>query len=68
VATAAVEFMTGPLLANPRRVGKALTAELSGIHTARIGRDWRIFYEIDEARRAVIVLDIRPRASAYRSR
>jgi len=66
VAEAAVEFITGPLLANPRRVGKELTDELAGIYSARLGRDWRVLYEIDEARRTVIVLDIRHRGLAYR--
>ncbi|MGL5850858.1 MAG: type II toxin-antitoxin system RelE family toxin [Phycicoccus sp.] len=65
VAAAAVEFITGPLLENPR-VGEALTEELTGIHSARLGRDWRVLYEVDENRRAVIVLDIRRRSSAYR--
>jgi len=68
VATAAVEFITGPLLDNPRRVGKPLSAELAGIYSARLGRDWRVMYEIDDARHAVIVLDIRDRSTAYRHR
>lgn len=68
VAAAAVEFITGPLLENPRRFGKALTDELAGIYSARLGRDWRVLYEIDDRKHAVIVLDIRPRSSAYRPR
>jgi len=68
VAAAAVEFITGPLLENPHRVGKALTDELAGIYSARPGRDWRVLYEIDEHARAVIVLDIRARSNAYRPR
>jgi len=66
IATAAVEFITGPLLDNPRRVGKPLGAELAGIYSARLGRDWRVLYEIDDARHAVIVLDIRHRSTSYR--
>jgi mRNA interferase RelE/StbE len=54
VATAAAEFITGPLLA--------------GIYSARLGRDWRVLYEIDDAKHLVIVLDIRHRSSAYRRR
>ncbi len=65
VASAAVEFITGPLLENPQRVGKALTAELAGIYSARLGRNWRVLYEIDDVEHAVIVLDIRPRSSSY---
>ena len=68
IAAAVVEFITGPLLGNPWRVGKPLRDELAGIHSARVGRDWRVLYEIDERRRLVIVLDIRSRSTAYRSR
>lgn len=68
VAAAAVEFITGPLLANPRRVGKPLGDELAGIYSARLGQSWRVLYEIDVTRHAVIVLDIRARCSAYRAR
>ena len=68
VAAAAAEFIIGPLLAHPRRVGKPLGAELTGIYSARLARDWRVLYEIDDARQVVIVLDIRPRSTAYRPR
>ncbi len=68
VAAAAAEFITGPLLAHPRRVGKPLGEELTGIHSSRLARDWRVLYEIDDARHVVIVLDIRPRSTAYRPR
>jgi len=68
VAAAAVEFITGPLLANPQRVGKPLGEELAGIYSARLGRNWRVLYEIDDTKHAVIVLDIRQRSTAYRAR
>ena len=68
VAAAAIEFIAGPLLENPQRVGKALKNELAGIRSARLGRDWRLVYEIDTASRTVTVLDIQPRSNAYRSR
>ena len=68
IAAAAVEFITGPLLDNPWRVGKPLRDELAGIHSARLGRDWRVLYEIDVHRRLVIVLDVRSRSTAYRPR
>jgi mRNA interferase RelE/StbE len=68
VATAAAEFMTGPLLDDPRRAGKPLGAELAGIYSASLGRDWRVLHEIDEAKHVVIVLDIRHRSAAYRRR
>lgn len=68
VAAAAAEFVTGPLLDNPYRVGKALGDELTGIHSARLARDWQVLYEIDDTRHVVIVLDIRHRSAAYRPR
>ncbi len=68
VAEAAAGFITGALLDNLQRVGKPLREELAGIYSARLGRDWRVLYEIDETRRAVIVLDIRHRSAAYRPR
>ena len=36
------------------------------MHSARLGRNWRVLYEIDDNKHVVIVLDIRPRAGAYR--
>ncbi len=68
VAEAAASFITGPLLENPRRVGKPLRDQLVGTFSARLGTSWRVLYEIDESRHLVIVLDIRPRSSAYRTR
>ena len=67
-AAAAAEFITGPLLDDPRRVGKPLGAELAGIYSARLGREWRARYEVDEGKQLVVVLDIRHRSIAYRRR
>lgn len=68
VAAAAAEFITSALLDNPRRVGRSLGEELAGLYSARLGRDWRVLYEIDDTRHAVIVLDTRHRSVVYRSR
>jgi mRNA interferase RelE/StbE len=68
VAVAAIEFITGPLLDNPRRVGRPLGEELSGIYSARLAREWRVLYEVDAQSRVVVVLDIRHRSVAYRRR
>lgn len=68
VAVAAIEFIAGPLLENPRRVGRPLDEELSGIYSARLAREWRVLYEIDEQSLVVVVLDIRHRSVAYRRR
>jgi mRNA-degrading endonuclease RelE of RelBE toxin-antitoxin system len=67
VAAAAVEFITGPLLAAPYRAGK-LRSSLSGFHSARLGIQWRVLYRIDESKHAVIVQGIQPRSTAYRHR
>ena len=68
VASAAAEFIVGPLLSDPRRVGKPLGEELAGIHSARLGREWQVLYEIDDTKHVVVVLDIRNRSNAYRLR
>jgi mRNA interferase RelE/StbE len=68
VAAAAVEFITGPLLEAPYRVGKPLRDELAGYYSARLGTRWRVLYRIDESKHAVIVMDIQPRSTAYRRR
>ena len=65
---AAVEFITGPLLEAPYRVGKPLRDTLSGFRSARLGTQWRVLYRIDESKHAVIVQDIQHRSSAYRRR
>jgi len=68
VATAAVEFITGPLLEVPRRAGKPLRDELAGLRSARLGTEWRVVYRIDEAKRIVVVEDIQHRSTVYRRR
>jgi mRNA interferase RelE/StbE len=68
VAAAAVEFVTGPLLEAPYRVGKPLRDVLVGLHSARLGTEWRFLYRIDEAKHLVVVQDIQHRSIAYRRR
>ena len=63
---AVTEFLTGPLLDNPRRVGKPLTRELSGYHSARRGA-YRVIYRIDETELIVHVVRIDHRADVYRT-
>ncbi|MGO9082906.1 MAG: type II toxin-antitoxin system RelE family toxin [Streptosporangiaceae bacterium] len=67
-AAAAVEFISGPLLEGPYRVGKPLRGTLSGFHSARLGTQWRVLYRIDESKHAIIVQDIQHRSAAYRHR
>jgi len=67
VATAIVEFMVGPLTAQPERVGKPLQRELAGYHSARRGA-YRIIYRIDAEAGVVNVVRIEHRSQAYRPR
>ncbi|MBK5228983.1 MAG: type II toxin-antitoxin system RelE/ParE family toxin [Actinobacteria bacterium] len=66
-ALAVVEFMLGPLIENPRRMGHRLRSELEGLWAARRG-PYRIVYQILEAEGRVHVLRIDHRADVYRSR
>jgi len=66
VAAAVVEFLTGVLIENPRRVGKPLRGDLSGIHSARRGT-YRILYRINEQEHEVVVVRIDHRRGAYRT-
>ena len=66
-AAAVTEFLTGPLLDNPQRVGKPLARELAEYHSARRGA-YRVVYRIDEAARTVHVVRIDHRADVYRTR
>jgi mRNA interferase RelE/StbE len=64
VAAAVIEFMTGPLVSNPRRVGKMLRRELAGIWSARRGT-YRVLYRIDDDPKEVVVLRIEHRRDVY---
>ena len=66
VAAAAYEFIVGPLLDNPDRVGKRLHPPLGDRHSARRGT-YRVVYRIDEDTRTVTVLDVAHRRDAYRA-
>lgn len=65
VAFAAYEFVVGPLLDNPHRIGRRLRPPLDDRHSARRGT-YRVIYRIDEARRRVTVVAVLPRSEAYR--
>lgn len=66
VAIAAYEFITGPLLDDPHRVGKPLDPPMAPAWTARRGT-YRILYVIDDDHRTVEVTAVRHRADAYRT-
>jgi mRNA-degrading endonuclease RelE of RelBE toxin-antitoxin system len=65
IATACVEFIFGPLVENPQRVGKALRAELAGLRSARRG-DYRVIYAIVEDKRRIEIVHIDRRSDIYR--
>ena len=65
VAAAAYEFIVGPLLDNPHRVGKQLRPPLDDRHSARRGT-YRVIYRIDDHSRTVTVVDVAHRRDAYR--
>ena len=64
-AAAIVEFMLGPLLENPRKVGRPLKRELLGLYSARRG-SYRVVFQLDEEARRVMVLRIDHRSDVYR--
>ena len=66
IAFAAFEFINGPLIQSPHRVGKRLMPPLDDRFSARRGT-YRIVYRIDEANQVVIVLAIAPRSDVYRT-
>lgn len=65
-AVAAWEFISGPLVTAPRRVGTPLRAPFDGHWVARRG-EYRVRYEIHDAAHAVRILDIDHRRDACRS-
>jgi len=64
VAVAVVEFLYGPLAADPHRVGKPLRFELAGYWSARRGQ-YRVVYSIHDHEVLVRVVRISHRADAY---
>jgi mRNA-degrading endonuclease RelE of RelBE toxin-antitoxin system len=68
VAVGVSEFITGALASEPYRVGKALDPPLQGKRSARVMREWRVVYTIDEQRHRVAVESVRHRRDAYRAR
>lgn len=66
-ATAIVEFMLGPLVEEPTRVGKPLQRELTGYWSARRGA-YRVVYRLDEDRHQIRVVRVEHRSDVYRRR
>ena len=60
------EFITGPLLREPYRVGKRLLPPMGDRFSARRGT-YRIICRIDDKNRVVTVVDVDHRRDVYRS-
>lgn len=67
VAWVVYDFVQGPLLVAPQRVGKPLGGPLAGTFSARRG-SFRILYEVDDATRTVTVTAVQHRSEVYRPR
>jgi len=65
VLAAVIEFAFGELAHAPRRVGKPLRRELTGLHSARRG-PYRLLYRIDEDHSLVLIQRVDHRADVYR--
>ena len=66
VAAAAYEFITGPLLADPHRIGKRLPPPMDDRCSARRGT-YRVIYRIDDKARVATVVDVAHRRDVYRT-
>ena len=66
MAVAVIDFITGALLDDPRRVGRELRGELASVWVARRGT-YRVLYCIDDTRHEVIVVGVDHRRDVYRT-
>ena len=64
VAAAAYEFITGPLLTDPYRIGKRLLPPMDDRFSARRGT-YRVIYRIDDKARVVTVVDVAQRKHGH---
>lgn len=67
VVAAIIEFAYGDLRREPRRVGKPLHRELTGLFAARRG-PYRVLYRINDDARRIEIVDVDHRADVYRHR
>ena len=65
VLSAVIEFAFGELARQPRRVGKPLRRELTGLYSARRG-PYRLLYRIEEDSPMVLIERVDNRADVYR--
>lgn len=66
VAAAAYEFITGPLLRDPHRIGKRLLPPMDDRFSARRGT-YRVICRIDDKARILTVADVAHRRDVYRT-
>ena len=66
VATAAFEFIMGPLRQDPRRIGRPLREPLAPLFAARRG-EYRVIYRIIDQRLIIEVVSVVHRRDAYHS-
>jgi mRNA interferase RelE/StbE len=67
VAAAVIDFLTTTLVEQPRRVGKPLRGELTGLWSARRGT-YRVLYRVHDNPAEVVVVRIEHRRDVYRAR
>ena len=67
VGAAIVEFISGPLAENPRRLSKELRGELAAYRSARRG-DYRVLFRVDDDQHAIVIVAVNHRAHIYRPR
>ncbi|MBO0802349.1 MAG: type II toxin-antitoxin system RelE/ParE family toxin [Nocardiopsaceae bacterium] len=65
-ASAAFEFITGPLRENPYRVGAALDPPLAPARKAKRA-DYRVIYLIDDDSHAIEIVTVQHRSDVYHS-
>lgn len=65
VSVACLDFIFGPLTDEPHRVGRLLSGQLTGLHSARRGT-YRIIYKIDDRLLRIDTVHIDHRRNVYR--
>jgi len=65
VLSALIEFAFGDLARKPRRVGKPLRRELTGLYSARRG-PYRVLHRIDDDEALIVAERVGHRADVYR--
>lgn len=65
IGAACLEFVFGPLVEDPYRLGGALRGQLTGLRSARRG-SYRVIYRVDDDQRMIEVVHIDHRRDVYR--